>query len=113
MFVGLWAKKDFAPVGAKPSFRTYGAGGGGRGKSGSYKHFAPNGAKAAHGTLNLTPMGLAPALEPNSHPSFCPLTQRTFQINIPSHVDLERIRDGIGRRKPEAFCDGGPPPCCR
>ena len=59
MFVGLWAKKDFAPVGAKPSFRTYGAGGR-RGKSGSYKHFAPNGAKAAHGTLNLAPMGFAP-----------------------------------------------------
>ena len=29
MFVGLWAKKDFAPVGAKPSFRTCGAGGAG------------------------------------------------------------------------------------
>ena len=59
MFVGLWAKKDFAPVGAKPSFRTCGAGA--PGKSGSYKHFAPNGAKAAHGTLNLAPMGAGPA----------------------------------------------------
>ena len=59
MFVGLWAKKDFAPVGAKPSFRTYGAGG--AGESGSYKHFAPNGAKAADGTLNFAP-SLAPAL---------------------------------------------------
>ena len=60
MFVELPAKKDFAPLGAKQSFRTYGAGGDWRSKF--YKHVAPSGAKTAHGFLNLARMGALPPL---------------------------------------------------
>ena len=54
MFVELYAKQDLAPLGAKPSFRTYGAGGLRRSKF--YKHLAPTGAKAAHDILLHIPV---------------------------------------------------------
>ena len=55
MFVEFQAKMDFAPLGAKQPFRTYGAGRSWR--SECYKHLAPNGAKAVHMFHNLARLG--------------------------------------------------------